>query len=507
MAKEGGAIPSRQMGKEMNEIMERRVFLKNVAAGAVLLAAPGVEAAAESERRPNIVYVFADQLRASALGYAGDPNINAPHIDRLAEESVNFRNTVSVCPVCTPYRAALMTGRFPTTTGMFLNDLHLPSKELCLPEIFADAGYDTGYIGKWHLDGHGRDSFVPPARRQGWEYWKAAECDHNNYDSHYYTGDLDEKRIWDGYDVFAQTGAARRYIREHAGGDRPFILMVSYGPPHPASREAPDDYIAQYAEEDIELPPNVPPEEEEAARGYLREYYAHTTAIDHSVGELLETLEETGAAEDTIFVFTSDHGGMLLSHGLPQHWKQVAYGESAHVPFLLRYPAAHGSQRRTVRTPLNTPDILPTLLGLAGIEVPGPVEGEDLSALVTEGGEIPGRAALYMSVAPFNYGLGAYRAVRTDRYTYVRNREGPWLLFDDREDPHQIDNLVDKEEHQSTRRELDEKLQAELDKIGDDFRAPDSYLEEWGYEVNDHGAIPYHGDPDPQTPRGEVDYS
>ncbi len=474
--------------------MKRRTFIKNMAAGAAVMTVPGVGMAKQdTRRRPNVIYVFADQLRMSALGYAGDPNVKTPHIDRLAQQSVNFRNTVSVCPVCTPYRAALMTGRFPTTTGMFLNDLHLPSEELCLPEIFAEAGYTNGYIGKWHLDGHGRSAFIPPARRQGWEYWKAAECDHDNYNSHYYTGESDEKRTWDGYDAFAQTQTAQGYIRDHAGGDQPFFLTLSFGPPHPASRNAPEDYISLYSEAEIEPPPNVPAEKRDEARGYLRHYYAHCTAIDQCVGELLQTIEDAGIAENTIVVFTSDHGGMLLSHGLPRHWKQLAYGEAAHVPFLLRYPAAHGEAGRVVDTPLNTPDILPTLLGLAGITPPGTIEGDNLSSLITEGGEISGRAALYMNVAPFagqTDGV-AYRALRTARHTYVRNLEGPWMLFDDRADPHQMDNLVDKQEHQGTMRELDEKLQAALDKIGDDFRAPESYIEQWGYQIDERGAIPY----------------
>ena len=149
-----------------------------------------LHAAEPSKRkpRPNIVYLLADQWRASATGYAGDPNVRTPNLDRLAREGLNFRNAVSVCPVCTPYRAALMTGRFPTSTGMFLNDAHLPEGELCMAEIFRQAGYVTAYIGKWHLDGHGREAYIPPDRRQGWEYWKAAECDHTYNHSHYYSG-------------------------------------------------------------------------------------------------------------------------------------------------------------------------------------------------------------------------------------------------------------------------------------------------------------------------------
>ncbi|MEX2568664.1 MAG: sulfatase-like hydrolase/transferase, partial [Cyclobacteriaceae bacterium] len=139
--------------------------------------------------KPNIIYILADQLRAQALGYSGDPNANTPNLDRLAASSINFKNAVAVSPVCTPYRAALMTGRYPLSTGMFMNDLYLPSEELCMAEIYKEAGYKTGYIGKWHLDGHGRESYIPKERRQGFEYWKALECTHDYNNSFYYAND------------------------------------------------------------------------------------------------------------------------------------------------------------------------------------------------------------------------------------------------------------------------------------------------------------------------------
>jgi len=111
-----------------------------------------------------IVFVLTDQWRAQATGYGGDPNVKTPNVDALASRSINFANAVSVCPVCTPYRASLMTGRYPLSTGMFMNDLYLPGDELCMGEIFKEAGYETAYIGKWHLDGHGRDVFIPKNR-------------------------------------------------------------------------------------------------------------------------------------------------------------------------------------------------------------------------------------------------------------------------------------------------------------------------------------------------------
>ena len=425
------------------------------------------------------------------MGYTIDPNIRTPNIDRLAEGSIDFRNTVEVCPLCTPYRAALMTGRYPTSTGKFINDLYLPAEELCMPEIFANAGYETGYIGKWHLDGHGRSAFIPRERRQGWDYWKAAECDHDNYESHFYTGDSDEMQFWDGYDAFAQTRDTSQYIKDHASNNKPFLLMLSYGPPHPSSASPPDKFKALYPVEEIVLPPNVPEKYAEEARRVLSNYYAHGAALDQCIGELMQAVNDAGIAENTIFIFTSDHGGMLGSHGIPYHWKQVAWAESAHVPFLLRFPDAHEELGRVVNTPFNTVDILPTLLGLAGIEIPGSVEGEDMSALIFHPSEIADRSALYMSVAPIVSQGDAHRSIRTSQYTFVRNLEGPWLLFDDVQDPWQLNNLIGDPSYTFIIEELDEKLLNHLRAIGDDFKSPDYYIKKWGYELDGRNAMPY----------------
>ena len=470
------------------------------AAPAALGAADAPPSPDSAAGRPNIVFVLADQWRASALGYAGDPNVRTPNLDRLAQAGLNFRNVVSVCPVCTPYRAALMTGRYPTSTGMFLNDAHLPDSEHCMAEIFREAGYATAYIGKWHLDGHGRSAYIPPERRQGWEYWKAAECDHHYPRSHYYTGDSDVKQFWEGYDAFAQTRDAQQYLRAAARGQRPFLLFLSYGTPHFPHGTAPAEFKALYPPEQIQLPPNVPPALQQKARQEAQGYYAHCTALDRCVGDLLATLAETGLAKDTIFVFTSDHGEMLGSHGVPPLQKQVPWSEAALVPLLLCGPDL---EARVVHTPLTTPDILPTLLGLANLAIPGSLEGEDLSPLIRTGRDAD-RAALYMGVAPFlpREFAREYRAIRTRRHTYVRGLAGPWMLFDDEQDPYQRNNLAGRAAHKPLVDQLDQRLQAELARIGDDFRPGADHIAEWGYRIGPHGSVPYNTpDAAPQTPR------
>ncbi len=466
-----------------------------------------MKTAGDANRRPNIVLVLTDQWRAQAFGHAGDPNVKTPSIDSLAGRSIHCVNAVSVCPVCTPHRAALLTGRFPTTTGMFLNDLYLPAEELCMAEIFKDAGYDTGYIGKWHLDGHGRDKYIPPKRRQGFDYWKVLECTHDYNNSCYYAGDDDTKLKWEGYDAYPQTEDAQKYIRDHAGGERPFFLFVGYGGPHFPHDNAPEELKALYPPDEIELRPNVPEGMRDSARKELQGYYAHCTAIDGCVGKLYDTLEETGQAANTIFIFTSDHGDMFGSQGKRPRRKQLPWDEAARVPFLLRWPAIH-SDGREVKTPVNTPDILPSLLSLAGVPVPDTVEGDDLSAVFAGEAADEDRAVLFMSVAPFGArDFRAYRGVRTSRYSYVRDSDGPWLLYDNEADPWQMENLVDHPAHAELRARLEAELRKQLSRNGDTFPTREEAVAQWGYTVNKGGEIPYVGEFKVQSPgkdKGEI---
>ena len=145
------------------------------------------------------------------------------------------------------------------------------------------------------MDGHGRSNYIPPERRLGFDYFKALECSHDYNQSAYYDNDDPTKRFWDGYDVFAQTIDAQRYI-ESQRADQPFMLVVSWGPPHNPYETAPQEYREMYDTQDIELRPNVPPEMANEAREWLAGYYAHCSAIDKSVGDIMTTLEEGGLA-------------------------------------------------------------------------------------------------------------------------------------------------------------------------------------------------------------------
>jgi arylsulfatase A-like enzyme len=209
-----------------------------------------------------------------------------PNLDQMAKESVNFSNAVSVLPVCTPHRAALITGKYPQHTGMFLNDAALPENELTMAEIYKKAGYQTAYIGKWHLDGHGRQSYIPKERRQGFDYWKVLECTHNYNKSKYFANDDTTARIWPGYDAYAQTEDASAYIRTQAAKKNPFILVLAIGAPHFPHNTAPENQMKKYKEATIVLRPNVPAEMAAEARKEAVGYYAHCSAIDSCIGVL-----------------------------------------------------------------------------------------------------------------------------------------------------------------------------------------------------------------------------
>ena len=442
---------------------------------------------------PNIVYVLADQWRAQATGYNADPNLvgKTPNIDRLAEQGVNFRNAVSVCPVCTPYRAALLTGQFPTTTGMFMNDLHLPAASVTMAELFKEAGYKTCYIGKWHLDGMGRFEYTPTERRQGFEYWKALECSHDYNNLHYYSGDSDEKHFWEGYSPYAETEDAISYIRENARSDRPFLMVLAWGAPHFPHHTAPGDLQEIFNPENIILRENVSQEMKEIAKKESVGYYAHILALDSCMGKLQNALDQAGISENTILVFTSDHGEMMGSQGVRPKQKQVPWAESVKVPFLLRYPARYGKKKLVVDAPINTPDILPTLLSLAGLPVHDAIEGEDMSRAIENKEEAADKAALIMSVSPFAGKADEYRGIYTQRYAYVKTLEGPWFLFDHEKDPLQMDNLVGNAGYEKLQKKLELVLQEELTKVGDEFMPRQYYIDKWGYNLTDRGHIDY----------------
>ncbi len=190
----------------------------------------------KESRQPNVIFVFADQWRAQDLGINGNTQVKTPTIDKLAAESVVFSNAVSGCPVCCPYRASLITGQYPLKTGVFYNDKPLNPDATSIAKVYKKAGYETGYIGKWHLNGHkpgeptfeARQKFIPRERRQGFDFWQVLECTHD-YNNSYYYEDTPERLKWDGYDAIAQTHSAVNYISEKSKSEKTVFAFPLLG--------------------------------------------------------------------------------------------------------------------------------------------------------------------------------------------------------------------------------------------------------------------------------------
>jgi arylsulfatase A-like enzyme len=477
--------------------MKRRDFLKAGGAGLAVLGLARPGGAELQPRRPNIVFVFADQLRSQSVGCYGAAAPATPHIDRLAAEGVRFTNAISTYPICSPYRAMLMTGLYPMRNGMVANDLPLRPGVPSFAQALRAAGYHTGYIGKWHIDGHGREACIPPERRLGFQHWQVLECTHAYNKSKYYEGDSQQPKFWEGYDAVAQTRAAQEYIQARSG-QAPFALFLSWGPPHDPYT-APGKYMKRYAPEKIALRENLSehavademfahqrnrlPEKyaplrkrmhdwvnsDASLRRALAGYYAATACLDDLVGDLRRTLEERGILEETIFVFTSDHGDQLGSHRI--FGKDVPFEESISIPFIVRYPAK--IRPKTVTDALLAPiDIMPTVLGLAGAPCPK-VDGADLSAAATGHEGSKRDALLLMQMSPIcnawlANAMDAWRGVRTRQYTYARHDDGaPWLLYDNHADPMQMHNLVADPAYAGLRKSLDLRLAELLKEAGD----------------------------------------
>ncbi len=409
----------------------RRQFIKSslaasLAAGSTLaLSGSGCRSpgGGKQGRRPNLLIVFPDQMRGQALGFLKEDPVVTPRLDRFAAESVVFTQAVSNYPVCSPFRGMLMTGRFPHTNGVLANcnsngakhGYELRATDRCWSDVLHDAGYNLGYIGKWHLDsprkpwvksGNNSEKFAwnewcPPERRHGFDFWYSYGTYDNHFKPEYWTtGAPRDKRVKiDQWSPEHEADRAIDYIRNEEGryrdGEKPFALVVSMNPPHMPYKMVPEKYKEPYAgktEEDLLNRPNVNLAGEtrgsRLARRQIRNYFAMITGVDDQFGRILDALESEGLDEETVVLFTSDHGNCLGCH--EEVSKNVHYEESMRVPFLIRWPGKIAPRHDDLL--LSTPDIYPTLLDLLGLDdkIPHEVEGTSRAPLLLTGqGERP----------------------------------------------------------------------------------------------------------------------
>lgn len=463
-------------------------------------------------KRPNLLFILADQLRASSLPIYGENQIKTPNIDRLAASGVVFDNMISTCPVCTPYRSMLLTGRHPQTTGHLINFVTTRHDEIGFGDAAAAAGYKTGWVGKWHLhrgsfpDIDARD-FVPEGRdRLGFQYWRGYNF-HMTYFNGWVNKDDWRGERWEGY----ETDAMARYSIEFLDsvGDEPFCLFVSPHQPHATLREfAPKEYYDRLPSE-LCVPDNVPEVAREGALAMYRHYLAMTLAFDDMVGKLLDYLERTGRAENTLVVVTSDHGTQGGAHFelYPQFkpesypWqKMLPFEESLRVPMIARLPGRldGGIRRDTLTAPV---DLLPTLCGTLGIPAPRTGEGHDLSAAWRgEPGAFEQDGVLTMNFTNHYDHLEdgrEWRGVRTKTHSYARWLSGETHLHDLGVDPLQTKNLAGTAGASALEVKLESTMVNKMAKLGDTLRPCHEYASWFDYQRrivrNAKGAL---GDPE-----------
>jgi len=429
---------------------------------------------------PNLIFVFADQMRGMSMRCAGDPNVLTPNMGKMAEEGVRFSNAYTNCSVCTPARACMLTGRYPISNLTITNDLPMPENEITFGEVLKQAGYRTGYVGKWHLDGIPRNKFTPlGAGRHGFDFWAVWNCSHDYFNGKVYL-DTPEPVQLSGYEPEAQTDLALKFIHENA--NNPFCLFLSWGPPHDPYYQVPERYRQLYDPEVLKLLPNVPEnpdlshaplghkDSEAGIRRTIADYYSAITALDDQLGRILNAIDDLHLAENTIVVFTSDHGDMLFSQNSVK--KQQPYEESISIPLITRWKG-HIPNSIVSDILFSTVDFLPTLLSIMDIEQPEGIEGIDLSyALCGEKGNEPDSVFL-MDLVPMDegirLGINEWRGIRTKRYTYARWLDGrDWVLFDNDIDPYQLNNLINDPDATLIKQAMEKELKKWMKHTGDE---------------------------------------
>jgi arylsulfatase A-like enzyme len=437
--------------------LTRRQFIRTAAALMPLSAAGNsLCAAGKTLRRPNVVFVFADQMRAHAMGCMGNRQVITPHLDRLAKEGLLLTNAISAQPVCSPFRAQLLTGRYGHSTGVIHNDIRLPDGEVLLPELMKKQGYTTGYIGKWHLSGN-RDNPVDARSRRGWDFWAVRNCSHQHARPAYWLNDAKEPIRVPGWEPEVQTELALEFIKKNKRS--PFCLFLSFGPPHNPYK-APRKYLELYKDKTLTERPNVPDKDTER----LRQYYAMCTSLDACMGRIRVALDQAGIADDTILVFSSDHGDMLGSQG--HRLKQRPWEESINIPFIIRYARkiTKGKCRDWI---VSSVDFMPTLLGLCELTIPAQVQGRDYSSTFM-GKSKEERDAAFLFNVHRGGGPGTdWRGIRSKAWIYAYHVSGDWVMYDLKNDPYQLKNLVDNPKFAAKKRELRMRLESMRKKLGE----------------------------------------
>jgi len=425
---------------------------------------------AQRTDRPNVVVFFTDQQRWDSTGPGGNPLDLTPNFDRAAREGTDVVHSFTCQPVCAPARSSLQVGQYATTTGVFKNGIALRPESRTLAHHFGAAGYATGYIGKWHL---ASEEPVGAAQRGGYAEWlgsNALEFTSDAYDTVMYDSDGQPVKL-PGYRVDAQTDAAIRFVDRHR--DEPFFLFVSYLEPHHQNHRddypAPDGYAERYTGR--WTPPDL------AALGgsapqHLGGYWGMIRRLDEAFGRLLDALKSLGLRENTIVLFTSDHGCHFKTRNA--EYKRSCHEASIRVPTVLCGPGFDGGGR--VRQLVSLVDLPPTLLDAAGLPIPPEMQGRSIVPLL-RGAAADWPDEVFVQISESQVG----RAVRTARWKYsvvAPDRDGraepaadryvEEFLYDLQADPYELTNLAGIESHRPVSDILRDRLLRRMVAAGED---------------------------------------
>lgn len=463
--------------------------------------------------RPNILMIYADQMRADCMGCSGNTDIKTPNLDRLANEGVMFEEAFTSYPLCTPFRASLLTGKYAHQAGVYSNHFPIPTNQPSLAPLLKEMGYQPGYIGKWHLFGGPKPGFVPPgANRMGFDHFVGYNRGHQYMDAVFYR-DTDQPYHCKRYEPDFQTEHVIDFMDQvNNDGEDPFLAYVCFGPPH-FPMDMPENWKQMYDPNAIKLPPRTPnstlqrkcfaerlekefngnrdfgelskadkfpgwdmeAEEEWQIRKFIAEYYGMISNVDFNVGKLLNWLDATGIAENTIVVFFSDHGDMLGQHGSYCGIKRQAFRSSAQVPLLVRYPQHFPAGRRVTSLVDVAIDTMPTLLDVAGVRIPDSVQGASYLPLLQASQEEHTRDHVQFELMKADFGgrgqrhVSPERGIRTKDWLYVRKKERPIYLFDQNADPLENNNLIDDPQYADIQAVLDAQVLKNMQATGDSW--------------------------------------
>jgi arylsulfatase A-like enzyme len=418
--------------------------------------------------QPNILYIFSDQHRFCDVGYAGNHEVETPYLDALAEQGAWFSASYSNCPLCVPARGTILTGLHPLKHGAAANDLPVHTNIPSIANVLNGAGYETGYIGKWHLGGVPRDKFILESGRLGFSHWNGCNCSHA-YMNAYYDDNSNTRHKIEGYEPFTQTELAIRYMEDRNNKDKPWALWLSYGTPHDPYDELPQEELKYWRDKRLNLRPNVEPDHLDPMefiyrpKPDIRENYAgyngHIRLLDRQIGRLVEWLRTNNALNNTVIVYTSDHGDMMGSHGFLN--KQLYFEESAKIPLVISWPGYIPAGQR--RQPISLVDHVPTLLGLLGLSGLENVDGTDQSAILRTP-NAPGQQAVYIySYVPCHQASlrtpASWRAIVSEKTKYVTDQDSqPVALYDLENDPYEMLNLMDNPAYVMLKKQMEKML-------------------------------------------------